>query len=117
MGFGSLLKKVAKTGASVALKTATQAATGGLGGVAVGAIKLATDKEDRVQQLTGVLANAAGSGKLKGVAELMDDITSLGKLVKSARADKQITMEEMDAIFEAVEQLEEDAKGALGGLV
>ena len=116
MGFGGFLKKAAKVGGSVALQAATQTATGGLGGVALGAIKLATSKDDRVKQITGTLVKTVAGDRLQAVAELVDDVASLGKLVRAARADNTITPEELAAILDAVEELEEDAREALKGL-
>ncbi len=116
MGFGGFLKKAAKVGGSVALKTATTAASGGVGGLAIGAVKMAVNKGDRVGQIKGALIGAVAGEKVEAIAELVDDVASLGKLVKEARADGKITEEELKMILDAVEELTEDAQGALKNL-
>ena len=113
MGFGGFLKKAAGKGASVALKGAAQAASGGVGGLAIGAIKMATNKGERVGQIKGALVGAVAGDKVGAIAELLDDVASLGKLVKEARADGTITKDELDMILDAVEELNEDAQKAL----
>jgi hypothetical protein len=113
MGFGGFLKKAAKKGASVALKGAVQTASGGVGGLAVGAIKMATNKKERVGQIKGALVGAVAGDKVGAIAELLDDVASLGRLVKEARADDTITPDELKMILDAVEELEEDAQKAL----
>ena len=113
MGFGGFLKKTAQISASVALKSVTEAASAGTGGLVVGAIKLATNKQDRVGQIQGALVGAVGGKKLQSVAELLDDIASLGKLVRAARADNNITADEMKSVLDAVEELDKDAHEVL----
>ena len=116
MGFGGFLKKAAKVGGSVALKTATQAATGGVGGLAFGAIKMAVNKDDRIGQIKGALVGAVAGDKVAAIAELVDDVAALGKLVKEVRADGTVDEEEMTMVLDAVEELTEDAQKALKNL-
>ena len=113
MGFGGFLKKAAKKGASAALKGAAQTASGGVGGLAFGAVKMATNKGERMGQIKGALIGAVAGDKVGAIAELLDDVASLGKLVKEARADNEITPDELKMILDAVEELEEDAQRAL----
>lgn len=116
MGFGGFLKKIAKTGGSVALKAATQTASAGVGGLVISGVKLAMDKDDRVGQIKGALIGAVAGEKLATIAELVDDVASLGKLVKEAHADGTISPDEMEMILEAVEELNEEAQKALKDL-
>ncbi len=116
MGFGRFLKKAAKVGGSVALQTVTQTASGGVGGLVIGTVKMATNKGDRVDQIKGALVEAVTDEKLKAIAELVDDVASLGKLVKEARLDGKITQEELKMILDSVEELTEDAQETLKSL-
>jgi hypothetical protein len=115
MGFGGLLKKVAAEGASAALEGAAQSASGGVSGLTIGAVEMAVKKDERVGQIAS-LVGAASSDKIAAVAELLDDVASLGRLVKEARVDDEITPDELNMILAAVEELEQDARGALSQL-
>ena len=113
MGLGGFLKKAAAEGASGALKGAAQSASGGVGGLTIGALQMATDKDERVGQIKGALVGAVVGEKVGTIAELLDDVASLAKLVKEARADDEITTDEMKMILDAVEELGQDAHQAL----
>ena len=81
--------------------------------MAIKGIQIATNKEDRLDQIKGALINAVTPGKLGAVAELLDDVASLSKLVKAAREDDKITQDEIAGIMDAVEELKNDAENAL----
>ncbi len=58
-------------GGSVALQTVTQTASGGVGGLVSGNVKMAANKGDRFDQIKGALVEAVTDEKLKAIAELV----------------------------------------------
>ena len=117
MAFGlGNLKKLARQGGSIALKAGVNAATGGIGMEIVGTA-LKTVKDERVDQVRDALIGTVAKGKLANFAKLAEDALELKHIVQAARANGNISQDEIEAILKAVEEMGDNAKKAMASIV
>jgi uncharacterized protein YfkK (UPF0435 family) len=108
MGLKRFLKKAAKKGLPLA---ADFIPGGGLARTVIKqGLRLATKREDRLQQITNALIKAKTKDKVEDLAELIEDLADLSQLIETTTRDKKISPEEAELLAETLKELRRDIR-------